>query len=101
MIVRNLSSYTVYRWMHEKLQLNYVKKEVFACIYGCYLNGQEYTGSAPELANFTGYKPLTVYKALKELTGMGYLIKRDFIENGLRRCAYRINPETVKEVAMK
>lgn len=98
MKVDNLSSYTVYRWMHDKLQLSCVRKEVFACIYGCYLNGEEYTGSAAELAKITGYKPLTVYKALWDLTSMGYLIKRDF-KNKQNRCAYRVNPEIVKGVA--
>lgn len=97
MKVDNLSSYTVYRWMHDKLQLSCVRKEVFACVYGCYLNGEEYTGSAPELAKLTGYKPLTVYKALWELTDMGYLLKRDF-KDQQNRCAYRVNPEIVKGV---
>lgn len=84
--------YQVYKWMHEKLGLTGVTELVYACIFGCTgTENGEYAGSARELADFIGYAPLTVYKALRSLTEKGYIIKREFTDPELKikRCAYR------------
>lgn len=100
MNVKGWKSYQVYRWMHDELHISGARELIFAVIYKCTQEEGEYTGSANELAQLIGYQSITVSVNLKALTESEYLLKRYYTDKryGVRRCAYRVNPEIVKGV---
>ena len=97
MRIRDENFYTVLGWMLNVLGLKGNEHIVFAIIYSFSQDGEsEFTGSISYLQSFANIKSHnTVTTTLQSLQEKNYILKREFIKDNVRRCAYRVNLEFI------
>lgn len=81
-------------WMIHRLNLKGNALMVYAFIYGFSQDGNnEYTGASTYISNLLQVTKRSVLSALNDLCGKRYIIKREYVINGVKYCAYRVNKE--------
>lgn len=97
MRIRDENFYTVLGWMLNVLELKGNELIVFAIIYSFSQDGEsEFTGSLSYMQTFANIKSHnTVTATLQSLQEKNYILKREFIKDNVRRCAYRVNLEFI------
>lgn len=76
-------------WMLSDLGLKGNELIIYAIIFGfSQLEGQTFYGSLGYLAEWTNSTKQGVLKALKSLMEKGYIEKKEYVENNVKRCEY-------------
>lgn len=82
-------------WMLSDLGLKGNELIIYAIIFGfSQLEGQTFYGSLSYLAEWTNSTKQGVLKALKSLMEKGYIEKKEYVENNIKRCEYWVSEQS-------
>lgn len=97
--IRDENYFQISGWMLNRLNLKGTALQIYSIIYGFSQDGESYfTGSLQYLSDFTNSSKPTVIKALKELVEKGYILKHEYLINGVRFNKYSANLLVVKNL---
>lgn len=90
--------YVTRKWMIKKLKLSGVELQVYAIIHGFSQDEEvKFTGSLSYLEDFTGVSRRSIINSLKNLVAKNYLIKEEYVINGIKRISYSTNLDILKD----
>lgn len=92
----------IQRWMVSELGLKGNELLIYALIYSFSRDGEsEFRGSIDYVEKWTGVARNTVKGSLKKLVERNLVTKRDFAQNNVRYCAYKVVMQYDAEVGQK
>lgn len=87
-------------WMIHRLNLKGNALMVYAFINGFSQDGNnEYTGSIAYISDFLRISRRSVLYVLNELCADNLILKREYITNGIRCCAYKVNGDVCAKIS--
>ena len=92
-MIKDGNFFTVQSFMIKDLKLSGNNMIIYAVVYGfCQTDGQYFNGSLSYLAEWANCSIKTVQRSLDELEKLGYINKKVFFKNNIRRGKYSCVP---------